>query len=64
MQYGIWINKYAKDGHVESESFDNAFDAEYASKRGSMRFNLPYLKTMVFETIREGVNKFRYEIQY
>ena len=53
MKTGIYINKYVKDGHVESETFDNSFDADHASKRGSQRFNLPYLKTMVFETVRE-----------
>ena len=64
MDKGIWINKYVQNNHVESETFNNAFDAAYAAKRGSSRLNLPYLKTMVFETIQEGKNRFLYEISY
>lgn len=64
MEKGIYINKYVRDGIVESETFDNSFDAVYASKRDSERLGLPYLKTMVFETIRENVNKFILEINY
>lgn len=64
MKTGIYINKYVSGGHVESETFDNSFDANYASKRSSQRFGLPYLKTMVFETVRQGVNKFVNEIAY
>lgn len=60
----FYINKYIADGYVQSETFSDEVDARIAAKRNDLRFNMPYALTMVFETVRNGVNKFVKEVTY
>jgi hypothetical protein len=60
----IYINKYIRDGFVTDEIFRDETEAKIAARRGDKKFNFSYAVTYVFETIREGVNKFVQEVVY